>query len=117
MDAVKFLWERARMCGHGCENCPTSDDKCDIYTPDCDYESLVKAVEAWAEEHPRKTRQSEFLKQWPDARVDKTTGVLTICPAELTKECRNDRDVCGAYSIETGVCNSCRREFWMQEVE
>ena len=44
MDAVKFLWERARMCGHGCENCPTSDDKCDIYTPDCDYESLVKAV-------------------------------------------------------------------------
>lgn len=22
MDAVKFLEERARMCGHGCKNCP-----------------------------------------------------------------------------------------------
>lgn len=25
--------------------------------------------------------------------------------------------VSGAYSIETCVCEPCRREFWMQEVE
>lgn len=108
MDAVKFLEERARMCGHGCENCPTSDDKCDIYTPDCDYESLVKAVEAWAEEHPRKTRQSEFLKQWPDAMVY-SDGVLDIYPCILEKARRCDKCNNG--------CTECRHEFWMQEVE
>lgn len=108
MDAVKFLEERARMCGHGCKNCPTSDDKCDIYTPDCDYESLVKAVEAWAAEHPRKTRQSEFLKQWPNAAISED-GLLEICP--------NDVDT--SYDVQTCArkCEDCRREFWMQEVE
>lgn len=62
MDAVKFLEERARMCGHGCKNCPAYGDDCNIDSPGCDYESLVKAVEAWAAEHPRKTRQSEFFE-------------------------------------------------------
>lgn len=117
MDAIKFLEERARMCGHGCKNCHVYGDECDMYSANCDYESLVKAVEAWSAAHPRKTRQSEFLKQWPDASIDKTTGVLDICPAALTKECRDDKGVCGPYSIETCVCKPCRREFWMQEVE
>jgi hypothetical protein len=81
-------------------------------------EDVVAEVEEWAKMNPVKTRQSVFLEQWPEARIDKTTGVLTICPAELTKECRDDREACGAYSaVETCVCEPCRREFWMQEVE
>ena len=31
----------------------------------------------------RKTRQTEFLKQWPDASLDRY-GVLTLCPKNLT---------------------------------
>ena len=79
-------------------------------------EDVVAEVEEWSKEHPLKTRQSVFLEQWPEARIDKT-GVLTICPAELTKECRDDKGVCGGHLIETCVCEPCRREFWMQEVE
>lgn len=107
MDAVKFLQERSRMYKSG------------AVTPGYDYDpvSAVKVVEEWSAAHPRKTRQSVFLEQYPEARIDKTTGVLTICPAELTKECRDDRGACGAYSIEQCVCEPCRREFWMQEVE
>lgn len=108
MDAVKFLEERARMCGHGCENCPACIDTCDIYSPDCDYESLVETVEAWAAEHPRKTRQSEFLKQWPDAMVY-SDGILDIYPCILEKARRCDKCNNG--------CTECRHEFWMQEVE
>lgn len=81
-----------------------------------DAEELFTLVEEWSAAHPRKTRQSVFLEQYPDARIDKTTGVLTICPAELTKECRDDRGACGAYSIETCVCEPCRREFWTKVV-
>ncbi len=108
MDAVKFLEERDRMCGHGCANCPACVDMCDIYSPDCDYESLAEAVEAWAAEHPRKTRQSEFLKQWPDAMVY-SDGVLDIYPCILEKTKRCDKCNEG--------CTKCRHEFWMQEAE
>lgn len=113
MDAIKFLEERARMCGHGCAGCRVFGDECDMYSPDCDYESLVKAVEAWATEHPRKTRQSVFLEQWTEAQLDED-GVLKVCPALIS----------AAYSNEDGgcvdlcrVCVDCRREFWMEEVE
>lgn len=126
MDAVKFIKERDRMCksyydaenGHCSDGCPAHDTQCtDLDDLSADAEELVTLVEEWSAAHPRKTRQSIFLEQYPEARIDKTTGVLTICPAELTKECRDDRGACGAYSIETCVCEPCRREFWMQEVE
>ena len=119
MDAVEFIRERNRMCKHfrGCAECPAGGMICSTIWGMNDTERLVQVVEEWAKEHPHKTRQSEFLERWPEARIDKATGVLTICPAELTKECRDDRGACGAYSIETCVCEPCRREFWTQEVE
>ena len=121
MGALEFLREWKRMCNSykDCEDCPLEWDKCIIsdIMSDEDCKRIIATVEKWSKEHPRKTRQSVFLEQYPEARIDKTTGVLTICPAELTKECRDDRGACGAYSIETCVCKHCRREFWMQEVE
>lgn len=117
MDAMEFIRERNRMCKAFpiCKGCPACDfDGCGSVHLN---EGIIPIVEKWAKEHPRKTRQSVFLEQYPEARIDKTTGVLTICPAELTKECRDDRGACGAYSIEPCVCEPCRREFWSQEVE
>ena len=112
MDAVKFVEERRRMFDVTGEN-----PKYSLFNMSTCAEDVVKEVEEWSATHPRKTRQSVFLEQWPDASIDKTTGVLAICPAALTKECRDDKGVCGPYSIETCVCKPCRREFWMQEVE
>ena len=111
MDAVKFLQERNRMflSGGATPSIGLEDD--------FDPVVVVEIVEKWSEQHPRRTRQSVFLEQWPEANVDKSTGVLIICPAALKKEYRDDRGACNAYSIESGVCNDCRREFWMQEVE
>lgn len=123
MDAVKFVKEYLRMCTKvdECEDCPVyKTDFCTVPAKERSQESaeeIVELVEEWSAAHTRKTRQSVFLEQYPDARIDKTTGVLTICPAELTKECRDDRGACGAYSIETCVCEPCRRKFWTQEVE
>lgn len=67
-----------------------------------------RGVEAWAAAHPRKTRQSEFLKQWPNAMVY-SDGVLDIYPCilEKTRKC----DKCNEG------CTKCRHEFWVQEVE
>ena len=114
MDAVEFLDKVDRLSKRG-----STEEKMryNDYRTAKDNTRAVKFVERWAAEHPIKTRQSEFLKLFPEARIDKTTGVLTICPAELTKECRDDRGACGAYSVETCVCEPCRREFWLAEVE
>lgn len=110
MDAVKFIEERRRMYRATGKHAPTLAE----WIP---AEDVVKEVEAWSAAHPRKTRQSVFLEQWPEANVNKSTGVLIICPAALKKEYRDDRGACNAYSIESGVCNDCRRKFWLQEVE
>nr|DAG80273.1 MAG TPA: hypothetical protein [Caudoviricetes sp.] len=112
MDAVKFVEERRRMFAVTGEN-----PKYSLFNMSTCAGDVVKEVEEWSAAHPRKTRQSVFLEQWPEARIDETTGILTICPANLTKECRDDRGACGAYLVETCVCEPCRREFWMQEVE
>lgn len=113
MDALEFIKERNRMCKSfgddcDCSNCPASKNVC-CYTYEWQ-EELVAIVEKWSTEHPRKTRQSVFLEQWPNAKVF-ADGVLDFCPLELD-ECYP----CQSTDIKMS-CQSCRREFWLQEVE
>ena len=122
MDTVKFIEARRRMCNyyHGCNACPGKEgvELCVFsISSGISAKEQVAIVEKWSKEHPRKTRQSVFLERYPEANVDKSTGVLVLCPAALKKEYRDDRGACNAYSIESGVCDNCRRAFWMQEVE
>lgn len=106
MDTVEFLEERKRMFKN---NKPVPD--LDIDTT-YDSEKVVKFVEAWSAAHPRKTRQSVFLEQYPDASLD-DRGVLRVCPADAygNKVCpKNGENV-------RMLCRNCRREFWPQEME
>ena len=67
MDAVKFLKEKARMtneCNILCDDCPVHA-YCN-HSEGKNAERMVAIVEKWAEEHPVKTRQSEFLKMFPN---------------------------------------------------
>lgn len=115
MDVMEFIRERNRMCKHfrGCNGCPADGMICSTIWGMNDAERLVQVVEEWAKEHPRKTRQSVFLEQYPEARVDKD-GILRICPADITKILRDEYGGC-KNPMEN--CNKCSREFWMQEVE
>ena len=120
MDAVKFLQERARMCNSfspDCEGCRVDEEKpvmseCYMWMFE-NPERAVKIVEEWSSAHPRKTRQSVFLKQYPEANLD-VSGAIDICPAALSSDYRSDSGGCKYPSI---ACIDCRREFWMQEVE
>ncbi len=114
MDALEFLRERKRMCNlcKHCEGCPLERAGCGLGTSasDEEYEKIIADVEQWSKEHPRKTRQSVFLEQWPEAALD-GHGVLMICPAKLFKAHRNSSIWCK----NTGeLCIDCRREFWMR---
>ena len=117
MDALEFLKERKRMCisCKGCDGCPLEGTQCVLIyaTDDEDYERIIATVEQWSKEHPRKTLQSVFLEQYPEAALD-GYGVLTICPAKLFKAHRSGNRRC---NNQERLCIDCRREFWMQEVE
>lgn len=117
MDALEFLKERKRMCTSckDCDGCPLEGTHCvlNYVTPDEDYERIIAAVEQWSKEHPQKTRQSVFLKQWPEAEID-VNGVVGLCPRNISAAHRDSYGECNCPGI---LCRDCRREFWMQEVE
>lgn len=107
MDAVKFLEERKRMFKNGN---PVPGLGIDI---NYNFEKVVKIVEEWSAAHPRKTRQSVFLEQYPEAMVS-DGGTLSSCPLFFYSEYRNADVGCAS---PYGSCAECRRNFWMQEVE
>lgn len=117
MDAVKFLAERQRMCkAHDvCENCPLRKMHTGLCYNLCfkHPEEAVVAVEKWAEEHPRKTRQSVFLEQYPEANIGEN-GVLRVSPCMISASHRNAHGSCATMNRD---CADCREEYWMHEVE
>ena len=119
MDAVKFIEERNRMCksfDKCCYGCPAWDGSCKLETGtylECEATKQVEIVEEWSAAHPRKTRQSVFLEQYPEALV-LDGGTLSTCPVLFSSEYRN---AYGGCASPYGSCAECRREFWMQEVE
>lgn len=118
MDAVKFVKEYLRMCTKvdECEDCPVyKTDFCTVPAKERSQESaeeIVELVEEWSAAHPRKTRQSVFLGNYPCARID-SQSVLYACPADVYgyNVCPRKKDTAPI------TCSECRREFWMQEVE
>ena len=117
MDAVEFLEQFNRMCKtyeeDGCKNCPAYEYNC-CENFNGQENDVVYIVEQWVKEHPVKTRQSEFLKQWPDAEIS-DDRLPSIAPCQLNvlfihgkaqKDCEG-----------RGVCNKCRRDFWLKDIE
>nr|DAH31769.1 MAG TPA: hypothetical protein [Caudoviricetes sp.] len=119
MDAVKFIEERSRMCKsfNKCSyGCPAWGGSCKLETGtylECEAEKQVEIVEAWSAAHPRKTRQSVFLEQYPEAQIG-VNGILDVCPAPIFHSHRLEGGGCRNVHKK---CVDCRREFWMQEVE
>ena len=119
MDAVEFLKAKIRMCSN-MDSCTS----CGLYKEhtDCDKrcfghpDEAVAVVEKWAAEHPVKTRQSEFLKNYPYAyKLD----TIQICPSMVdydlfesgTYNCRS------AKFEHSEVCHECMRNYWLKEME
>ena len=106
MDAVEFIKQVRRMGKQKGEAICFKLEEIDT--------EIVEQVEQWAKKHPIKTRQSEFLKMWPDAEIG-DDGLPSIAPCQLDvrlihgeskKDCRY-----------RGVCDKCRRDFWLKEIE
>ena len=113
MDAIEYIKARCRLCKskNGCSECPLhnkEDGRCIAYISEY-AEKAVYIVEQWAKEHPAKTRQSEFLKMFPNAETDKS-GILIFCPRKFDPENINSVH-CHRYG-----CLECRKDYWLSEV-
>lgn len=62
---------------------------------------------------PRKTRQTELLKMFPEAHVS-ANGSLCLCPASVSAAYRDENGICKVRRLK---CTDCCKEFWGQEVE
>ena len=114
MDAVEYVKQRKRMCDYyaNCGDCPAVQyEECSSLNG---IANLVPIVEKWAKEHPVKTRQSEFLKQWPDAEIG-DDGYPSVAPCQLYKD-MEEKDENGVCCKNCG-CGICRRDFWLKEIE
>lgn len=107
MDAVKFYSTFKRMCAEtDCKDC-LLDQKCRP-SANVEPEEVVKLVEEWAKDNPVKTRQSEFLKLFPNA--PKSGRVLDICPQNL------NIDYMPPKRCENISCGACKTDYWNEEV-
>lgn len=106
MDAVEYVKTTRRMIAN---NVPMKS-MLGGWTP----EDIVKEVEQWAKEHSVKTRQSEFLKQYPDAEIG-ADGYPSVAPCQLYKD-MEEKDKDGVCCKNCG-CAECRRDFWLKEIK
>ena len=119
MDSVTFLKERNRMCktNVSCYDCPAHDigssNSCKFAMENwLSPEQQIRIFEEWLAAHPRKTRKTVFLEQYPNARVD-SQGIPCICPAAVYGDgvCPKEKEDCRM------LCYDCRRVFWLKGVE
>lgn len=108
----------SRMCKSykDCKFCSLSSNANELHItcfnllanyPDKASEIILK----WCEEHPIKTRQSEFMKMFPNVPTYK--GVITICPCLI--DCNYERKHCKNY-VDFD-CTDCKKDYWLVEVD
>lgn len=123
MDAVEFYKSMKRMCysGEMCEKCPLYNNfsemgsVCDVllHIKDEKASKVKSIVEQWVKEHPAKTRQSEFLKKFPNTNLKIITRLL---PCSLDGTLKPLRCAKYGYLSITCRCDKCRDDYWNEEV-
>lgn len=113
------IYDYARMCKvfkNNCGICPMSIGnnganefcaKLVMKQPNKANEIILK----WCEEHPIKTRQSEFLKMFPNVCIYK--GAINICPCTID----SDYDCKNKEKYVDFDCTGCKKEYWLAEVD
>ena len=109
MDAVEFYRQFARYCSSSyCSEC-TIVESCKTKGKDGrDADKIVRTIEQWAKDNPIKTRQSEFLKIFPNVQIQ--DDVIQVCPKAISCNYRSKEN---CYEIN---CCDCKRKFWLTEM-
>ena len=118
MDAVKFVKTVNRLCkNRHCNGCPVAKEgRCMVGFDDYSVKSIeetVLKVEQWEKDHPVKTHQSEFLKKFPNAYMQR---ICTFFPCVIDQTIRPTRCVKYESFSSPKKCVECRNDYWTEEV-
>lgn len=92
-----------------CKSCPMWGERCNLrMMNDAHLDKANEIILNWCKEHPVKTRQSEFLKMFPNVELIKGE-VINICPNIIDSQYGAD---CTRLT-----CDECRKKYWLAEVE
>lgn len=122
---VASIYDLKRMCeaysgttlGRTCTDCPLFHYDCDVTT--CgDYDRtnidvINEIILKWVDENPVKTRQSEFLKMFPNALIT-DDGYLSLCPNDIDRDYIDKK---GESHCRSTWCSTCMRKFWLSEIK
>ena len=109
------IFDFARMCKHfddNCKECPIfykqteTGLSCEEFIRNCP-DKANEIILNWCKEHPVETRQDRFLKMFPNAAL--VNEDINICPKDIDNQYGAD---CNKLS-----CYTCKKEYWLAEVE
>ena len=116
MDAVEYLKTFHKLCKSQ-DSCSGFISGCPLLNEEDGYciadiseraKEAVQIVEQWAKEHPIKTRQSEFLRMFPNAQIH--DDIIWMCPKCIGCDYKPEENCNEIY------CCDCKRKFWLTEV-
>lgn len=99
------------LCEIKCGNCPlcSNNNGEGLSCPDFEMyypEKAISAIQKWSDEHSQKTYLSEFLKNYPNAKLDEDGTPHKLCPWHLglisVNSCRNNCVRCWNQPVEDG---------------
>lgn len=123
MDAVEFFKTVKRLCkNQGCDGCPVCKNNTCMVTlmarihgaSDESIEETISKVEQWGKDNPINTRQSEFLKMFPNAKFPNAKtdgGVIIFCPRGFLPKGEAE-----TYCEKHDECIECCKDYWLAEV-
>ena len=110
------IFDYVRMCKYfddDCQECPVfykqteTGLSCEGFIRNCP-DKANEIILKWCKEHPAVTRQDEFLKMFPNAKID-NCGTSILCPQWVDKDFK--------CNLQTLCCDECCREYWLAEVD
>lgn len=112
MTAEEFIHGLKRMCEYYGSRCRKGEDECPLINRACVTSKslsndMIGIVKDWVKKHPEKTRQSEFLKLFPNAEL--RYSAVNIC--------LHKADVNFVVDCRETDCDKCCKEFWSKEIE
>lgn len=106
---LEYENERNRHCNYNKKNCDVCIFESNGYNCEEITQKHIDLLQAWSDSHPKKTRQSEFVKIYPNVEIETEYGFVNIAPCTLDERLYN----CG----DGKNCDECCKKFWLEEIE
>lgn len=91
------------------------NEKCDEYIKKHPAKA-IEIIESWSQANPLKTQMSEFLKMFPNAKINEEDGFPKVNRCGLGLDCLSSSSSSSPQSAYIS-CKDCCKQFWNKKIE